>query len=495
MASHFKLYDGMGEVVPFNARYAYPTQANRAWKSLMKIPPKNGSKFGSNGSRTIRIELPAQSYLNCANTKFEFDLTFAVNAASKNVHMQNNAASWIKNARWLYGSLVGENIREYGLLVRCISEATQTNTYNTLDQSSLLHGMGSLTPIGSAYVNTRNYAIHSANPDPAAQIAPGLVTVTRRYEISIDFGLFQQNKLLPLKWMASQLAVEFELANYEECMSATVHTAGDAYEISNCAISAELLEFDGSYDAAFKEGLANGGVPIKFASWDTFTYSAASGSGSQTLLIPERNRSLKSAFLVLVPPPAVVTGDGLPYDSHACLQSSGSFTPATGKANGHLVSYQWRIGGKYYPAQPVVCGDPSKSNGAAEAYLEFEKALNINNDFRLSTALNTCRWNKTDHASADAVKPGLSTAIDWWVDADDQSNAFGPSTFVVSADFETSRGAEVSGLNGEEQNDIAVMLTYGPSTQGQSASCLYHCFIYYDALLILRDNNIVELIK
>lgn len=90
MASHYKMYDGMGEVIPFNARYSYPTQANRAWKNVIKIPPKNGSTFNSAQNATIRLELPAQGYLNTNNSFLEFDVTLKCAPTSVNAHIQNN---------------------------------------------------------------------------------------------------------------------------------------------------------------------------------------------------------------------------------------------------------------------------------------------------------------------------------------------------------------------------------------------------------------------
>jgi len=59
MASHFKWYPSESEVVvPFNARYAFPTQANKTVKMTPRIPPKTGQDYIA-GS-IIRLEFPAQ---------------------------------------------------------------------------------------------------------------------------------------------------------------------------------------------------------------------------------------------------------------------------------------------------------------------------------------------------------------------------------------------------------------------------------------------------
>ena len=59
MASHFKWYPSDSEtVVPFNARYAFPSQANKAVKMTPRIPPKNSQDFKP--GTVIRLEFPAQ---------------------------------------------------------------------------------------------------------------------------------------------------------------------------------------------------------------------------------------------------------------------------------------------------------------------------------------------------------------------------------------------------------------------------------------------------
>lgn len=576
MSSHFKLYDGMGEVIPFNARYSYPTQANRAWKSLIKIPPKNGSSFRSDQSTApIRIEFPAQGYLNCANSSLVFDITLDVPRGTRNARFQNNIQSIFKRVRLVYGSLPLEDIREYNVIVRMLTEGASTNSTHTMDQTAIAEGIGGSIVVPTSQVvqgktlnndvsvwtphpvavNTRLLNVQSGgfsqpfwfpdgNPNGIDSLAPvkagdldgplldaanGQVKAitadadgvprSRRYQVQLALGLFQQGKLLPLKWMASQLTLELELESYANCVAdcsgtTSVPTVGPGlYTISNIAYLAELLEFDGSYDAAFLEGLRGEGVPIKFATWDTFPNNP-SGSSRQTYLVPERNRSLKAAFCVQLPTPgtAHTAATYLPVDSHAFLHSSANadepdttptkikWTSQLGLRKGWLKNFQWRIGGKYYPAQPVDCGS-MLPNGAAEAYFEFAKALNIVGDYRLSTGIHPNRWSRPNGGSGSNAH--WSSCIDWDTDrpldaANVQGHSHaawyhdGPSAFVVAADFETSAGGEVSGLNGEEQNDIALMLEY---SEPQDPTCPCPIFVYYDALLVLRENNLVELIK
>lgn len=510
MSTHYKLHDGLTEVVPWNAKYSYPTQGNQAWKSLMKIPPKNGAEFKSSSNPIIRIEMPAQSYWNPANSSLNFDLTFDLPDGCENVRLQNNSGhSIFRNVRVVYGSLTLEEIRDYNVIMRILAEGAGSNP-SLMDQCTILEGIGGIDHVpntagtGVLPVNARLHHIHGeaayADPPQATQ-----KSLSRRYCIQPGLGFLTQGKLIPNKWMASQMALEFELAPFADCCCATKLPEGTAapnYKLTNVSYNAELLEFNSAYDAGFLEGLRKEGVAIHFATFDTFRLSNATGA-NVTHLIPERNRSLKAGFCVQLPPSKIVANNAaagddaavnLAYDSHSFLQSStGLGIPNQHtRGTGFLTEYQWRIGGKYYPAQPVSCWDPTnnKTNGAAEAYFEFAKALNIVGDYRRSTGINAMRWCN----EGDGI--GNHQVLDWaGIDAaaaDRKNTVVGPSAFIIASDFETSSGMEISGLNGEEQNDIALTIRY---TSPQSTSCEYLTFIYYDSLLILREHGGVEIVK
>jgi hypothetical protein len=524
--SSYKIHEQVGEVVPWQAKYAYPTQASRAWKGVTKVAPKNGGSWtvkanGQGSGSLIRFELPAQGYLNTRNTFLQFDVKL-VAGHTAGARFQTNIQTIFRRVRGLYGSLALEDIRDYHALVRLLTEGTTANSNFELDQTAITEGIaGNVTYADNSTVadgtnansgigrigNGRQLAIQSSDSGAYGAVLPSGVTGggTRRYQVQLALGLFQQSKLLPLKWMASQIAVELELAAFDEAVAAgsPLSSADDYYTVDNLYMLLEIFDFDASYDEAFLEGLRGEGVPIKFSSWDTFVNTPAPGP-NQTILIPERNRSLKAIFTVQRPQPSVVgtiqTGTGaasgvaVPWDSMAFVESSAGLDPSQpGKceSTGWVSSYQFRIGGKYYPSQPVN-GGSGTPNGGAEAFCEFAKAMNIVGDYRLNLGIDPSRWSNINNGA------GLSNVADWWglgsSDTRLQVRAGGPTAFVIAADLETSDGTEISGLNGEEQNDIALVINYGGGAS-QSTSAIYDTFVYYDALLVLRENNVVELIK
>ena len=544
MSAHFKWYPASEEVVvPWNARYSFPSQANKAVKITPRIPPKNGAAFSP--GQVIRLEFPAQGYVNPLNTTLEFDVTLYghTSAVTQILRFQNNIQSIFNRVRLLYGATPLEDMINYNVIVRSLTEWTATSQHMTMDQTSVSEGIGGVTlatdSSSSPYfgvANTRNKYIHgistagvgstnftagagfSVVPQgsdvPSGITGNGSLGITRRYQVNFALGLFTQDKLIPTKFMASQLAIEITLEQANACIyvnpsSTTTVTGSPTYGVGNVNLIPEILEFDASYDSMFLAGLRDGGVPIKFSSWHTFIFSSGSASNIN-LLVQERSRSVKALFAVQRrQQPTFYT------DAHATLFDTSSTGAST------LQNYQFRIGGRYFPASPVQCSSnvgSAYSNGGAEAYVELSKALNIVGDYRLSTGVNSSKWalqNATGHLQeydyADALRLVGTNGIPSVTVIESATNGFcgtlGSQCFAMATDLETSNGVEISGLNAEEQSDIALIAnwtlpqvtgstqTLGSNTVSGGVPSSLEVYSYYDAMIVLRENNVLELIQ
>jgi len=546
MSAHFKWYPSSEEVVvPWNARYSFPSQANKAVKITPRIPPKNGSQFTP--GQIIRVEFPAQGYVNPINTTFEFDVTLvgytgAIGTGSQQTWFQNNIQSIFNRVRLLYGSTPLEDIMNYNLIVRSLTEWTSTNQNGTIDQVSIAEGIGGfcegfqakdVSPLPGAQHVRKTFiqGFDTSGPNLVGLVSPysvpnkqsgGYTPVptgntsysTRRYQVNLALGLLTQDKLIPVKFMASQLAIELTLETAAACIISNTNgsvTGTPTYAVTNFNMIPEILEFDASYDSMFLKGLQDGGVPIKFSSWHTFTFSVG-GQANINLQVQERSRSVKALFAVQV----AGTPD-LTTDSHATLFDSSAY-----QAGGNSMDqYQWRIGGRYFPAQPVQLSfgpGGANSNGGAEALVELQKALNVVGDYRLSSSVNTLRWaipvgrTITTLGVLDAeVLPqnDYIYAVKRWTDGGHpvyhkvmasliDANAVGSCgeqgscCFASAIDLETSNGIEISGLNAEEQSDISLIANWKyAQASGRSMTVLS----YFDAMIILRENNVLELIQ
>lgn len=395
------------------------------------------------------------------------------------------------------------------VIVRCLTEWTSGNPHMCMDQSTITEGIGGVT-MGSGvngalgFVNVRQKHIQGSQgafpaaptnfsggagaghvPQnatfPATYTPPvGSSATTRRYQVNFALGLFTQDKLIPTKFMASQLAIEISLEQAANCIFVPIDSIGSTnsayvptYLVSEVNLIPEVLEFDASYDQMFLQGLQTGGVPIKFSSWHTFIFSSAN-TQSLNLQIQERSRSVKALFAVQRrSQPNFQADNGATFFDTAVVGQS------------TLRDYQFRIGARYFPAAPVQCSTTtgsSISNGAAEAYIELQKALNIIGDYRLSTPVNVTRWGIQTPSSGKLLDQDFTTFLKSYTSTGSPILATVPSTtnafagdlgsqcFAMGVSLETSNGVEISGLNAEEQSDIALIAHWSsPQSTGVAA--------------------------
>ena len=537
-----------------------------------RIPPKNGSVFAP--GQVMRLEFPAQGYVNPLNTTLEFDVTLYGYTTStyQTVRFQNSISSIFSRVRLMYGATPLEDIINYNVIVRALTNWTATK--GDLDQTSIAEGWGTVvwgsdalsanssaasTVATQGLVNVRqkyiqgissnNLNVNTAGTSsvalqgvgfgsvPQTADLPGGVTgngttpVTRRYQINFALGLFTQDKLIPTKFMASQLAIEMTLEQSSACIYSPVintTTGAPTYGVGNINLIPEILEFDASYDEMFLRGLTDGGVPIKFSSWHTFLFSSASSS-NVNLQVQERSRSVKALFCVQRrQTPLFGT------DSHAFFFDTASASTTNSAAASTLQNFQFRIGGRYFPASPVQTSTnvgSANSNGGAEAYIELAKALNIVGDYRLATSTNASNFAVCPGAVYNAgavVSNGIAVLpeFDFTLGEIGQSSGGYPvyqiyegttnsfagtsssGTFAMATDLETSNGIEISGLNAEEQSDISLIANWklpqvtgsngfvisGNTIVGSVPSSL-EVYTFYDAMIVLKPNNVVELIQ
>ena len=127
--------------------------------------------------------------------------------------------------------------------------------------------------------------------------------------------------------------------------------------------------------------------------------------------------------------------------------------------------FQWRIGGRYYPAQPV-----RTSYGASEALIELQKALDTLGDYSVSSIITSRRWQGNTGGS------GVS--------------------FIMAAPFENKDifPDTISGINAEEQSDIALFVNADTTFGQPGATKRLEAFMHYDCLMIVRDGNVVDLV-
>lgn len=320
----------------------------------------------------------------------EFDVQMLYTPTAANnlfaLRFQNNIQSCFSRVRLLYGSTPLEDIPNYNVIVRALTEWTGSDALGP-DQTSISDGIGGVSPTVSGAIetalangtgtglpilgNVRQKYIHGVDTRhtagdattavgfgsvPNGQTSIGQLYGTggspnaaltsvnpiRRYQVQLALGMFTQEKLIPTKFMASQLAIEITLAQPSECMyfftSGTQATTAPTYQITNMNLIPEILEFDASYDESFLRGLQSGGVPIKFSTWNNFRFTASNAS-TFNLQIQERSRSVKAIFALQR------RENGDLYKDNGATFFTTDLSSQTGTT---LQDFQFRIGGRCY---------------------------------------------------------------------------------------------------------------------------------------------------
>jgi hypothetical protein len=468
MSSTFKFHSTVGETVPWNATYAFPTQATKVQKSIVKIPTKTGGTFTEN--KTMRIEFPSDGYLNMQNSVLCFDVNTTMAdgvGAFTPTFQKGGLQNVIKRLRIMYGSLVLEDIQEYKTLVRLFTELGVQNDYKA-SLGTVLDGMIEQVNIDNAAKTDKQIGEVPSDPDSLGEVYSGRLMSdpnqnTRTYCLNLLSGLLTCKKLIPLKWMASQLAIEITLASNAESM---ISKYGSTYTLSNVNFIAEMLEFDSSYDKAFFMGLQQG-IPLKFSSWHYHQFTLT--GSNQTVQIHERSRSVKAAYAVIrsqsvstkVDSDIFYHATGWAHDNDGYCASGADQTLSA------VQEFQWRVGGRYYPSQPVRA-----TGGGSEALVELLKTINYLGNYTVASGINMINYTSLFASSYPQFGCG--------------------SKFIMACEFENTdvMPDTIAGINAEEQSDIALTIKFSGSPLNKKLDV----FIHYDSLIIIKEGNVVDLV-
>lgn len=402
------------------------------------------------------------------------------------IHIQPGGAHQLfKRVRWLYGGMPLEDHPDYPMMTRLLMNAGVADEFKK-STGAILDGTAcSFLDEHSVHTNLTSFQtlISSRKVSLDQNIKP------RTVALNLFTGLSTCKKLIPLKWMAAQLVLELTLATPAEALLS--HKADDAsFQLTRVNYLAELLEFDSTYDTAFymslkdKSGpdgsMVKGGVPLKI---DTWHYHSFNLTGKDNVIqVHERARSVKSVWAVIRDQTASLKYDncrsyfdvGQYYTNDAADDAFEDPITGSGAANASgfpalafgtaapVTEYQWRIGGRYYPAQPVTC-----DKGGAEAYVELLKTVDGLGDYHFANGMSPRDW---------------TTYID----------KAGGSKFIMCAELEHADvfPDTVSGINSEEMSDLTLIL----KTDNQPKNKRCDVFVYYDSLIVIRDMNVVDLV-
>ena len=265
--------------------------------------------------------------------------------------------------------------------------------------------------------------------------------LARRVMFKPMLGLFNQDKLLPLRYCPIQ--IELELVNSQaDAVSLEVaegFSNGSNWDISDIQCKCDLLILDNSLDNEYASLLPRKSLPINFYTWNHTNQSTGNDKNFSAHITRAVTR-LKSIFITLHKP------DGVAYKQandiyHPCT-TTGSLT----LSNEH--SYQVQIGSKLIPEYPV--------NSVSESYMQLKK-----------TAGRAFKMH---------------------------SNWYRSRKYIIGLDLEQISGASFTGLS-TEAGDLLTLNFKNCHADGvaDSIPTRVFCALNYDCVLNIADGGITLL--
>lgn len=131
-----------------------------------------------------------------------------------------------------------------------------------------------------------------------------------------------------------------------------------------------------------------------------------------------------------------------------------------------------------------------------QLYLFFNKKVNANR-WGLQNDAGSLQEFDFDKGVAVIRANGTPTVNTKTLISNTCGGDMGSQCFAMACSLETSNGVEISGLNAEEQSDISIIAYWSlPQVTGSAATpSALEVYTYYDAMIVLRENNVLELIQ
>jgi hypothetical protein len=468
-------------------------------KTVIPVPPIQGSQFTPNSQRVIQIFLPKNGFLNGLNSYLVFNHQSAnTPSATAGTDRERNALSssasnWIQRFRLKIGGKIVEDVDDYNVIHEIMRTHVVTQPF-TDSLSGALEGYQSnrvqrsidyqaglpagVTPnvrlthnrssVRSGTFGTGNNARSASDADSTLQ---AWAQDGKQYQVILLSGFLGSRKYIPLRFLPP-VEIELTLADFARChvwapprangitsaasglrdqwdyyggLDTTTAITGtpaseQTYTISNVNYMAEVLEFDETFYQAFEMSLAQG-VTIPYT---TFTNHVFSHTGTSTdFQIAERVRSAKSVFAVMR------TNADLAYAAY----------PKFVFTRNNLSQFQVKIGTQYFPLQPIEIqsGAASADEYSGVRLMELTKVVSAMGD--VTNAIFTNTHNYRQH-------------------------------FVLGIDLDREFN-RLSGL--DTTKGLPLFLSLRHSTPG--AACVLNVFVNYDMFVDLFPGEVIEVLN
>ena len=355
--------------------------------------PQGSNIYSTNGTKLIKLLLTGDQWLDPSTFRIMFELQNNENPANGNGHMQlrplGGPHTFFRRMRILCGGQVVEDIDNY----------------------NRVHQMFTILNAKDANINERAEAFGQQFDNHQTAFDRNNVTGINPGEAQTVLfkpcsGLFNQPKMLPIRYMPITVELELVHDNTEPIVSAT--TVGqDNFDVSNAAtgntsllwqiqnvqVKCDVVTLDNQLDNSYAEHLLSGkALPINYQTYVSQKQSILSGNnGSQKvrLNVTRALTRLKNVFITLDKPAAGQNYAPKFKEWNSFYSPMEDYTGAqrnSWAAAGEIADFQVQIGSKLFPEYPI--------RSHAEAYYQLRKTLgkhDQHNSFDITQHEYRCR--------------------------------------------------------------------------------------------------------
>lgn len=332
--------------------------------------PAGSNIYSTNGTKLIKIHLTGDHYLDPSTFRIMFDLVNTdpnEGAPLKEVRPLGGPWSFFRRMRVLAGNQLVEDMDNYNRCHQLFSILT--------------------SPDSRANVNAEAFGQHwdireDVNSGYTADSFPGILQGQSQTVLFKPLsGLFNQNKMIPLRYCP--ITIELELVNdatepVVSYLGGSVFTSSNTttmWQIQNVQAKCDLLVLDNHLENSFTEFLLNGGkMPLNFNTYVSQMQSILSGTNGQQKVRLNVTRALSrlaKVFITLdkdVPSEDAYVGRKSWNDFYSPMQQYAGGANPQHNENGEFEA-QLQLGSKLYPEYPI--------RSHAEAYYNLRKSLGV----------------------------------------------------------------------------------------------------------------------
>ena len=345
--------------------------------------PQGSNIYSTSGTKLIKLLLTGDQWLDPSTFRIMFDLQNNETLASnKLLRPLGGPHTFIRRMRILANGAVIEDIDNYNRVHEMFKILNAEDTNKNNDAEAFGQQITKYTNLDTTTV---------------AGILGGQSQTVLFKPCS---GLFNQPKMLPIRYMPITIELEIVHDNTEPVVSETTNTANNFdlanntstnWQIQNVMVKVDTVTLDNQLDNSYAEHLLSGkALPINYQTYVSQMQSILSGNDGQQKVRLNVTRALTRLKNVFITLDKSYPADNVlykPWNSfYSPMENYTADVLNSFNAEGEIADFQVQIGSKLFPEYPI--------RSHAEAYYQLRKTLgkhDQHNSFNITQHEYRCR--------------------------------------------------------------------------------------------------------